>query len=127
MKAVKKYVPPPPRSPDQENQALATVRNSRWNNYYFNCCPSAKINLLNLVNLLDLLDLLDLLYILETYLLQNELIRQRKQEGGEQFENRGFSCKSNYKVKCLLNKLCFLLVCEVILHLALCWKHDLKN
>ena len=34
------------------------------------------------INVLDLLNLLDLLYILETYLLQDELIRQRKQEGG---------------------------------------------
>ena len=33
--------------------------------------------------MLDLLNLLDLLYILETYLLENSLIRQRKQEGGE--------------------------------------------
>ena len=77
--------------------------------------------------LLDLLDIFDLLWILETYLLQNGLIRQRKLKGGGHFENRGFSGKSNYKVEFLLKTWCFPPVCAVILLLALCWKHDLKT
>ena len=40
------------------------------------------LDLLDVLDLLDLSDLLDVLYRLETYLLQNELIRQREQEGG---------------------------------------------
>ena len=36
----------------------------------------------NLLNLVNVSNLFDLLCILKTYLLQNELIRQRKQEGG---------------------------------------------
>ena len=53
----------------------------------------------------------------------NQLDREKTKGGG----NLGFSGKSNYKVEFLLNTLCLLLVCKVILHLALCWKHDLKN
>ena len=52
---------------------------------------------------------------------------EKTQRGGGKFENRGFSCKFNYKVELLLTTWCFLLVCIVILLLALCWKHDLKN
>ena len=47
----------------------------------------------NICNLFDLFDLFDLLCILKTYLLQDELIRQRKQEG--EGETRGFSGESN--------------------------------
>ena len=39
--------------------------------------------------------------------LMNLLDRENKKEGGEQFENQGFSCKSNYKVKLLLRISCF--------------------
>ena len=49
-----------------------------------------------------------------------------KTKGGE-FENLGFRSKSNYKVKFLLETWCSHPVCAVILHLALCWKHDLNN
>ena len=38
-----------------------------------------------------------------------------------------FSGESNYKLEFLLKTRFFLLACAVILHLALCWKHDLKN
>ena len=57
-------------------------------------------NAFNLLNPFDVFDLFDLLCILKTYLLWNELMRQRKHKGGG-LENRGFSRKSNYKVECV--------------------------
>ena len=57
---------------------------------------------MDLFDLCGPVDLLDLLYILETYLLLKELVRQRKDKGGGG-ENLGFSGKSNYKVEFLLN------------------------
>ena len=38
--------------------------------------------LFDVLDLYDLFDLFDVVYTLETYLLQNELIRQRKHKGG---------------------------------------------
>ena len=49
---------------------------------------------------------------------------EKTRRGG--IENRGFNGKSNYKVEFFLKAQCFLLVCAVIVHLALCRKHDLK-
>ena len=79
------------------------------------------------ISLFKLIDAFDLLYILTTYLLYNDLIRQKKHKGGGEFENRSFNCKYNHKVEFWLNTWCFLWVWAIILHLALCWKHDLKK
>ena len=50
----------------------------------------------------NIFNLFDLLCILKTYLLQNELIRQRKQEGGGGEQVRFVSGESNHKVEFLL-------------------------
>ena len=64
------------------------------------------------IELFNTFDLFGSLRVLKTYLLRNDSSRQRKQGG--YFENRGYSCKSNYKVEVLLK------ACDVLLLRSFC-------
>ena len=65
-------------------------------------------------------------YIQETYILENQVTRQREHKMQGEDENRGFHKKSNYEVQILTkHKLSY--SDAVTLALTICREHVLKN